>query len=95
MSFDAICAFQYTLFHLIALISHPVWPFAYFFKRTKAQNASWDKIDALNKKRQNLEQLILASMKMVEIHTTNLCSEMNAMLEGRIEEVEQRSTEGA
>jgi hypothetical protein len=56
---------------------------------------SWDRIDTLNKKRQNLEQLILASMKTVEIHTTNLCSEMNAMLEGRIEEVEQRSTEGA
>ena len=72
-----------------------MWSFANSFSRTKAQNASWDKIDALNKKRQNLEQLILASMKMVEIHTTNLCSEMNAMLEGRIEEIEQRSTQDA
>jgi hypothetical protein len=69
--------------------------FANFFSRTKCQNAAWDKIDALNKKRQNLEQLILASMKMVEIHTTNLCSEINAMLEGRIEEIEQLSSQGA
>lgn len=60
--------------------------------RTKSQKALWDRLDVLNRKRQSLENAILTSMKTVEIHTSNITSELNAMFDGRIDELEESST---
>ncbi|KUJ22794.1 uncharacterized protein LY89DRAFT_680897 [Mollisia scopiformis] len=59
---------------------------------TKSQKALWDRLDVLNKKRQSLENTILMSMKAVETHTLNISSELYAMFEGRIEELQEPST---
>jgi len=64
-------------------------------KVTKSQKAVWERLDALNRKRQSLESLILSSMKKVEIHSTNISSELNAMFEGRIEDIERHSSQRA
>jgi hypothetical protein len=60
--------------------------------RTKSQKTLWDRLDVLNKKRQSLETAILTSMKTVEVHTSNITSELNAMFDGRIDELEEPST---
>jgi hypothetical protein len=57
--------------------------------RAKIQKAQWDRLDALNRKRSALESLILASMRSIEQHTINICSELSAMFEGRIEELQE------
>ncbi|TAQ88756.1 hypothetical protein B7494_g2912 [Chlorociboria aeruginascens] len=54
----------------------------------KLQLAQWEKFDTLNKKRQLLEEHILSSMRSIERLTANFASEMIAVLEGRIEEME-------
>ncbi|KAE8446881.1 hypothetical protein EG329_011512 [Mollisiaceae sp. DMI_Dod_QoI] len=59
---------------------------------TKSQKALWDRLDVLNKKRQSLENTILTSMKTVETQTLNISSELNAMFDGRIDELEEHST---
>lgn len=58
---------------------------------TKSQKVLWDRLDILNKKRQALEQTILTSMKLVENSTINISSELVAMFEGRIDELEECS----
>jgi len=50
---------------------------------TKIQKAQWDRLYALNKKRLSLEGQILASMKSIEEHTANICTNLSAVLEGR------------
>ncbi|CZR51126.1 uncharacterized protein PAC_01001 [Phialocephala subalpina] len=59
---------------------------------TKSQKVLWDRLDTLNKKRQTLENTILTSMKLVETSTLNISSELIAMFEGRIDELEECST---
>lgn len=61
--------------------------------RTKSQKALWDRLDILNKKREGLELAILKSMKTVEINTSNIISELNAMFDGRIDELEESATQ--
>jgi hypothetical protein len=60
---------------------------------TKYQKDLWIRLEALNAKRENLEQLILASMKSIEKHTLNIASEMDAILQGRIEEMHAEDEE--
>jgi len=43
----------------------------------------------LNKKRAGIEAQILASMKSIEQHTANVIREMNAMLDGRVEDLKE------
>ncbi|KAH8602928.1 hypothetical protein B0O99DRAFT_604707 [Bisporella sp. PMI_857] len=57
-------------------------------KVIKAQNAQWARLEALNKKRIVLETQILASMSSIEQHTANIITEMDAMLQGRIEDTQ-------
>ncbi len=54
---------------------------------TKSQKALWQRLNDLNKRRQTLEGQILASMKSIEIHTTNMTGEMAAVFKGRMEEI--------
>ncbi|KAF8847625.1 hypothetical protein BDZ45DRAFT_681779 [Acephala macrosclerotiorum] len=58
---------------------------------TKSQKVLWDRLDVLNKKRHALENTILTSMKLVETSTINISSELIAMFEGRIDELEECS----
>ncbi|KAL2072761.1 hypothetical protein VTL71DRAFT_12104 [Oculimacula yallundae] len=55
---------------------------------SKAQQAAWARLDALDKKRQNIESLILASMKTIETQSSYLSDELVAMFKGRLEEME-------
>lgn len=55
---------------------------------TRSQQALWARLDALDKKRQNIEGLILNSMKSIESHSTNLSGELATVFEGRIEELD-------
>ena len=57
------------------------------FLRTKIQRAEWEKLETLNKRRTELESRILSTMRSMERHTMNICSELSAMFEGRIEEI--------
>ena len=57
------------------------------FLRTKIQIAEWEKLETLNKRRMELESRILSTMRSMERHTMNICSELSAMFEGRIEEI--------
>ncbi len=59
---------------------------------SKAQKVLCGRLDALNKKRQNLERAILTSMKTIQIHTMNISSEISATFEGRMEEIESQSS---
>jgi len=54
---------------------------------TKIQIAEWEKLETLNKRRMELESRILSTMRSMERHTMNICSELSAMFEGRIEEI--------
>jgi len=56
---------------------------------TKAQKTQWDRLAALNKKRQELESQILASMALIERHTANISSELVAVLTGRVEDFQK------
>ncbi|PQE08122.1 hypothetical protein CJF31_00008226 [Rutstroemia sp. NJR-2017a BVV2] len=53
-------------------------------RKMKLQQAQWAKLSSLNKKRQDLEAQILASMTAVERHTMNMARELDAMFVGRL-----------
>ncbi|KAG4412686.1 hypothetical protein IFR04_014189 [Cadophora malorum] len=55
---------------------------------TKSQQAAWARLDALDKKRQNIESLIIASMMTIETNSIHLAGELVAMFEGRLEDME-------
>ncbi|KAG9238549.1 hypothetical protein BJ875DRAFT_32264 [Amylocarpus encephaloides] len=62
---------------------------AYAVRNTKLANLQgsyWKRLEALNTKRENLEKLILVSMKQTELQTKNIASELLAMFEGRQED---------
>ncbi|KAH7363885.1 hypothetical protein BKA65DRAFT_489867 [Rhexocercosporidium sp. MPI-PUGE-AT-0058] len=59
----------------------------------KAHQEAWARLDALDKKRQNIEGLILATMKEIEAKTIQLSAELAAMFEGRLEEMEGRQSQ--
>lgn len=58
----------------------------------KMQRSQWDRLGALNKKRMSLEAQIIVSMKSIEQHTANICSELSAMLDGRKEDALELQT---
>ncbi|KAH9215306.1 hypothetical protein DL95DRAFT_336628, partial [Leptodontidium sp. 2 PMI_412] len=55
---------------------------------SKAHQAAWARLDALDKKRQNIEGLILGTMKNIETRSIQLCVELAVMFEDRLEEME-------
>ncbi|TVY87054.1 hypothetical protein LAWI1_G004972 [Lachnellula willkommii] len=55
---------------------------------SKNQKELWTRLDKLNTKRENLEQLILASMLSIEKHTINIAVQMEAVFAGRMEDIE-------
>ncbi|KAL5321132.1 hypothetical protein ACEPPN_011944 [Leptodophora sp. 'Broadleaf-Isolate-01'] len=57
---------------------------------SKAHQAAWARLDALDKKRQNIEGLILGTMKNIETRSIQLCVELAVMFEDRLEEMEDR-----
>jgi hypothetical protein len=59
--------------------------------RTKSQKAQWERLDILNKKRANLESLIISSMKSIEAHSANISNAMTAMFGGRMEDIQEGS----
>lgn len=59
----------------------------------KSQQTLWTRLDALDKKRQNIEGLILNSMKSIELHSTNLSGELATVFEGRIEELDDSGSQ--
>ncbi|CZT42854.1 uncharacterized protein RSE6_02806 [Rhynchosporium secalis] len=59
---------------------------------SKSHQAVWARLDTLDKKRQNIESLILASMKTIETQSSYLSDELVAMFGGRIEEMEEIRT---
>jgi ribosomal protein S4 len=48
----------------------------------------YQRLTAVNNRREALEKLILASMKTVELNTRSLSNETNAILEGRLQDIE-------
>jgi len=62
---------------------------------TKLQKAQWDRLEALNKKRESIESQILTSMRTIEVHTMNISSELEATFSGRLEEIENGSSQRA
>jgi len=56
-------------------------------KVIKSQQAVWNRLEALNKKRQSLEHQILISMKTIEAHTNNIANELSALFQGRTESI--------
>jgi len=54
--------------------------------------AQWDRLVALNKRREAIETQINAGMKAIEVHTTNISSELTAMYDGRIEELTEANS---
>lgn len=54
---------------------------------TKIQIVEWEKLETLNKRRMELESRILSTMRSMERHTMNICNELSAIFEGRIEEI--------
>ncbi|TVY13224.1 hypothetical protein LARI1_G007821 [Lachnellula arida] len=55
---------------------------------SKNQKELWTRLEKLNTKRENLEQLILASMLSIEKHTINIAVQMEAVFAGRMEDIE-------
>ncbi|TVY50523.1 hypothetical protein LCER1_G005357 [Lachnellula cervina] len=55
---------------------------------SKNQKQLWTRLEKLNTKRENLEQLILASMLSIEKHTINITVQMEAVFADRIEDIE-------
>ncbi|TVY52877.1 hypothetical protein LSUE1_G009752 [Lachnellula suecica] len=55
---------------------------------TKYQKNLWTRLETLNAKRENLEQLILASTLSLEQHTLNIANELQAMFDGRMEDIQ-------
>ncbi|KAL3417825.1 hypothetical protein PVAG01_10835 [Phlyctema vagabunda] len=53
----------------------------------KVRKSKLDQLDALLKKRKYIESLIIASMKLLETHTSNLSKELIVVYEGRQEDI--------
>ncbi|KAK0100248.1 hypothetical protein ONS96_007531 [Cadophora gregata f. sp. sojae] len=60
---------------------------------SKSHQAAWARLDALDKKRQNIESLIIASMISIETNTVHLSGELVAMFDGRLEDMEANSSQ--
>ncbi|PVH85667.1 hypothetical protein DL98DRAFT_408854, partial [Cadophora sp. DSE1049] len=60
---------------------------------SKSHQAAWARLDALDKKRQNIESLIIASMMSIETKSIHLSGELVAMFEGRLEDMEANSSQ--
>ena len=58
----------------------------------KSQGQIWARLDALHRKRRDLEAQILASMRIIETQTCNISSEIAATFSGRIEDIETSRT---
>jgi len=54
---------------------------------TKSRNEVFARLAAMHKKRRDIEAAILSSMRTIEIHSSNISSELNAMFSGRVEEI--------
>ncbi|KAM3074389.1 hypothetical protein ACMFMG_002805 [Clarireedia jacksonii] len=63
-------------------------------RKMKLQQAQWAKLSSLNKKRQELEAQILASMTALERHTMNMARELDAMFVGRLESLKEVQRKG-
>ncbi|KAG4443013.1 hypothetical protein IFR05_001467 [Cadophora sp. M221] len=59
---------------------------------SKAHQAAWARLDTLDKKRQNIEGLILGTMKDIETRSIQLCAELAVTFEDRLEEMEGRQS---
>ncbi|CAL3961948.1 hypothetical protein PZA11_000748 [Diplocarpon coronariae] len=59
---------------------------------TKSRELLWTRLDTLNKKREGIERLILASMRTLEYTSINTSNDLEIVLEGRIEELEQQAS---
>ncbi|KAF7958915.1 hypothetical protein EAE96_002442 [Botrytis aclada] len=58
-------------------------------QRGKLQKAQWKQLHSLDKKRQELERLILDSMKTIESNTLSIAREFNAVLLARLSAMEK------
>ncbi|PMD39682.1 hypothetical protein L207DRAFT_25274 [Hyaloscypha variabilis F] len=58
----------------------------------KLQNAQWEKLEALNKRREAIEAQINSSMRAIEAQTINISSELGATYDGRNEEIADASS---
>ncbi|KAK2628311.1 hypothetical protein QTJ16_002957 [Diplocarpon rosae] len=59
---------------------------------TKSRELLWTRLDTLDKKRESIERLILASMKSLEYTTISTSNELDMIFKGRIEEMEQQAS---
>ncbi|KAF4625991.1 hypothetical protein G7Y89_g12171 [Cudoniella acicularis] len=59
----------------------------------KLEKEALDRLEALNAKRESLEKSILASINRIESQTNTMAIEMNAMLHGRLEDLEESSSQ--
>ncbi|ESZ97980.1 hypothetical protein SBOR_1651 [Sclerotinia borealis F-4128] len=57
-------------------------------QRKALQKAQWKRLDSMNKRRQELESHILASMTTIEHSTLNMVRELNTVLIGRLKSME-------
>jgi len=64
--------------------------FPLIYHSTKAQKEQWVRLDNLNQRRVGIETQILSSMKSIEQRTANVSSEMTAMLDGRLEDLQEQ-----
>ncbi|RDL36898.1 uncharacterized protein BP5553_06250 [Venustampulla echinocandica] len=58
-------------------------------KTTMSRQMLLERLETLNNRRENLEKLILTSVSHIELQTKNISSEIVAMLQGRLEELEE------
>jgi ribosomal protein S4 len=59
--------------------------------RMKSRKELWKRLNELNKRREVVEAQIIASMKTVELETNVIRHEISAVLEGRIQDIEDRT----
>ncbi|KAE9381291.1 hypothetical protein N431DRAFT_3459 [Stipitochalara longipes BDJ] len=58
----------------------------------KLQKAQWERLDALNKRREAIEAQINSSMRAIEVQTIHISSELGATYDGRNEEIADASS---
>ena len=63
------------------------------FKSTKSQRELWVRLNEMNKRHQDLEGKILASLKSIEQQTRNIAVELDVVFKGRIEDIENPDAE--
>ena len=56
-------------------------------RSSKAQQEAWTKLDALDKKRHNIEGLIIQAMKEIEVKTAELSTDLAVVFEGRLKDM--------